>query len=215
MVISAYNIILKRLKHDDIELVRNWRNSETVSQYMEKRDQITPEQQEEWFKKIDTIHHNYYIIIENKIPVGLIYGSEIDWEKGITGNGGIFLSDEQYFHSDIPLRAAFSLIDTGISVGLIHQYVKVLKDNDRAKFFNKCLGYEIMEGEENNSNQKYYLQADRYLKKTGPLKKALGFENEKLIFSFDDPSHPVYANTLAAYNKLAGTRKIIAEFHTA
>lgn len=214
MVIKGYNITLKRLTHDDIEMVRQWRNSQTVSQFMEIREEITPAQQEEWFKKIDTKEHNYYLIIENETPVGLIYGSEIDWEKGITGNGGIFLCDEKYFHTDIPLRAAFLIIDTGVRLGLVHQYVKVLNNNARAKFFNKKLGYEMLPGEEKKHNQKYYLEANHYIKCTKGFKKVLGFENEVLHFWFNDVSSPVYKNIVNQYNKQDEKTKNSIVFHT-
>ncbi|HYG53387.1 MAG TPA: GNAT family N-acetyltransferase [Flavobacteriales bacterium] len=214
MIIKGYNITLKRLTHDDIELVRQWRNSQTVSRYMEIRDEISSQQQEEWFKKINTIEHNYYLIIENDIPVGLIYGSEIDWEKGITGNGGIFLCDEKHFHTDIPLRAAFAIIDTGIALGLKHQYVKVLRDNARAKFFNKKLGYEILPGEEKNLNQKYYLEAGHYMKCTRAFKKVMGFENEKVHLWFDDVASPVYRNIVKMHNRQDQQTRQMVVIHT-
>ncbi|HLP12112.1 MAG TPA: GNAT family N-acetyltransferase [Flavobacteriales bacterium] len=202
MIIKGYNITLKRLVHEDIEMVRQWRNSQAVSRFMEIREEITPLQQEEWFKKIDTIHNNYFLIIENHTPVGLIYGAEIDWEKGITGNGGIFLAQEQYFNSDIPIRATFLIIDTGVLLGLKTQYVKVLNDNYRAKFFNKKLGYKLLQGEEKNYNQKYYLEANHYLASAKALKKAMNFSESELIeIVIDNPDHPVSKNIISTCQK--------------
>ena len=46
------DITLTPLQHDDIDLVRTWRNSPDVSQYMYTEAEITAEQQENWYQKI-------------------------------------------------------------------------------------------------------------------------------------------------------------------
>ncbi len=60
MIIKGFAVTLSRLTIDDIELVRQWRNSETVRQFMEFREEITPEMQIKWFKSIDNEINNYY-----------------------------------------------------------------------------------------------------------------------------------------------------------
>ncbi|MDZ7743378.1 MAG: hypothetical protein U5Q03_16975 [Bacteroidota bacterium] len=45
MKLFKYGISLNRLKEDDIELVRKWRNSRKINQFMEYREEITPEMQ--------------------------------------------------------------------------------------------------------------------------------------------------------------------------
>jgi len=63
MELSKYGVKLHRLREEDIELVRTWRNSPLIRQYMEFRDEITPEMQKEWFLSINN-NENYYFIIE-------------------------------------------------------------------------------------------------------------------------------------------------------
>lgn len=58
------DIELKELTIDDIELVRNWRNSEEVAPYMYNENYITEDQQALWFEKINTDNNSKYWIIE-------------------------------------------------------------------------------------------------------------------------------------------------------
>ncbi|WP_019988968.1 UDP-4-amino-4,6-dideoxy-N-acetyl-beta-L-altrosamine N-acetyltransferase [Rudanella lutea] len=66
------DIQLTPLQHEDIELVRTWRNSEEVAQYMYTDDLITAEQQEAWFAKISKDPSSQYWIIQyNGQKIGL------------------------------------------------------------------------------------------------------------------------------------------------
>lgn len=58
------DISLKLLTLDDIELVRNWRNSPDVAPYMYNEMHITAEQQVKWFDKISNDNTSRYWIIE-------------------------------------------------------------------------------------------------------------------------------------------------------
>lgn len=66
------DITLTPLQHDDIDLVRTWRNSPDVSQYMYTEAEITAEQQENWYQKIkDDPSSRYWIIEYNDRKIGL------------------------------------------------------------------------------------------------------------------------------------------------
>lgn len=43
-----------KIKNDDLEIIREWRNSSEVSQYMYTDNEISSEQHKNWFKKIET-----------------------------------------------------------------------------------------------------------------------------------------------------------------
>lgn len=73
------DIELVSLTEKDLELVREWRNSPEVSQYMYTENTITKVQQENWFKKISQEETSKYWIIKydnNKIGVANL--SDID-----------------------------------------------------------------------------------------------------------------------------------------
>ncbi len=63
MKLTKYGITLNRLREDDIELLRQWRNSPQINQFMEYRGNITPEMQRDWFRSVDNFD-NFYFIIE-------------------------------------------------------------------------------------------------------------------------------------------------------
>ena len=66
------DIELIPLHEDDIELVRTWRNSKDVAQYMFNEDYITPEQQQQWFAKISQEKNSrYWIASYDGTKVGL------------------------------------------------------------------------------------------------------------------------------------------------
>ena len=73
MEISNFDVSLELLTEDKIEMVRQWRNDPKIQQYMEYRDEITPEMQVKWFKKLNNGKDNFYFIIKYKEEeIGLI-----------------------------------------------------------------------------------------------------------------------------------------------
>lgn len=64
--------LLRPLVADDLELVREWRNSEAVAQYMYSSEPISTEQQQAWFARLqhdDT--KQYWMILHQGQPVGV------------------------------------------------------------------------------------------------------------------------------------------------
>lgn len=58
------DIALTPLTQTDIELVRTWRNSPDVAQYMYTDEPITAEQQAAWFARVETDSTSRYWLIE-------------------------------------------------------------------------------------------------------------------------------------------------------
>lgn len=73
------DIELIPLKENDIELVREWRNSPEVSQYMYTDDFITKDQQEKWLDKINQEENSrYWIVKYEDQKIGLASITDID-----------------------------------------------------------------------------------------------------------------------------------------
>ncbi len=138
--LQGYGVTLKRLTEDKIELVRVWRNNPKIQQYMEFREEITPEMQKAWFQRINNDHNLYYIIEVDGKEVGLINCRDID-DKYESGEGGIFIWDDDYLNSDLSFRATCLLYEYLFNdLELSHIYGHVVENNKRALTFNKALG---------------------------------------------------------------------------
>ena len=142
LVLEGYGVTLRRLTHDKIEMLRQWRNDPKISQYMFYREYITPEMQERWFANLDK-KCNYYFIIEYEgKEVGCINIKDIDWEKR-TGEPGTFIYDDDCLDSDVAVRAGFCM-DEWIwhELKLDYMTIEVQRSNRRALQMNKANGYE-------------------------------------------------------------------------
>ena len=172
MRLTRYGITLRRITIDDIELIRVKRNE--VKQHMEYREYITPEKQLEWFRSIDNINNFYYIIEHNNEQIGLISEKDISREESGGMESGIFLFDKKYHNSIYPVVASLILIELGF---YLHKTggssIHVMKNNKAAISYNKSLGYELCEGQENIENQEYILTQKNFEKKAKALRKAV------------------------------------------
>ena len=139
---------------------------------MEYRENITPEMQQEWFWSVDNFDNFYFIIEYQGKKIGLINSSHIEWDT-VSSEGGIFLWDEQYYETFVPVWASLCLLETTYFVlGAGKSVIKTLKDNERAKKLNIHLGYELMEGQEEIFNQSYLLTRESFTRHAHKLIKA-------------------------------------------
>lgn len=172
IVLQDYGVTLKQLTHDKIEMVRCWRNDPKIQKYMEFRDEITPEMQENWFRKISSGNTDYYFIIEAEgVEIGLINIRSIDYEKK-AGEPGIFIWDDNFLNSDYSFRSSLCLLDFVFDeLGLDYVVSHIMRDNKRAIDFNLFWGYVLSPGQEDVFNQEYVLQKEAYYKKRDKLSR--------------------------------------------
>ena len=172
MKICNYGITLNRLRQEDIEFVREKRNSEEVRRYMEFREEITPEMQQKWFDSINNFENFYYLIEYKGNKIGLLNDKNMDW-KARTSESGLFLWDESYIDTMIPVLASLCLLDVGFYyLDWNTSYIKVLRGNIKAVDYVSSLGYTISEGQENYENQLYYLTRKLFETKGKKIQKA-------------------------------------------
>ncbi|MCA6362795.1 MAG: GNAT family N-acetyltransferase [Bacteroidetes bacterium] len=173
MIINGYGVTLVRIRHEHIELVRNYRNSERIRSFMEFREEITPEMQEEWFCKINNRNHGFYLIEHDGKFIGMVNGRDIDWEKKTTGSGGIFIWDESWWNTAVPVAAVMLLIEISFILGLEYNYIRVLRHNTHAIDFNRQLGYRLLPGQDEAENQEYLLTRETYFESMASLRRFL------------------------------------------
>lgn len=210
MLFRKDHVVLERLKEEDIELVRRWRNCKEISQYMEFREHITPAMQKAWFKSIDNVN-NFYLLIHHKgKKIGLANGKSIDWEKR-TIEGGIFIWDKSFQDTEIPVFVFILLGELLVNVFHLDSYGRILKNNQKARRFNTMLGYELCEGQENKENQLYRITREMYLKKADYFRKtflSIGKGNSIEVVLENHEYEDGYANFIENQMDLSAFREI-------
>lgn len=173
LTIKQYDVTLRRITEEDIELLRYWRNQQSVKMYMDYREYITPEMQKKWFASVSN-KFNYYFIIEFEgKKVGLINAKDFSYEQGF-GEGGIFIWDQNYINSFAAVFSTLCVLNfVFFKVKLCRlSRARILKDNDRAIQYNQLIGYKLLPGQENVNNQLYELTKEDYIKYGTKFNKA-------------------------------------------
>lgn len=104
------DINLIDIKEEDLELIRNWRNSTEISQYMYTNDFISKEQQEKWFIKIQTDVSQKVWIIEyggKKLGVAYLYNIKPAFK---TTYWGFYLGDLSVRGAGIGSKVEFNMM---------------------------------------------------------------------------------------------------------
>lgn len=84
-------VVLRKMRKDDMEMVRHWRMLPEITRYMYTDPVITAEQQIQWFDKISESDDLYWIVVQDGKPVGL--ASLVEWDKKNNRmNGGAYIA---------------------------------------------------------------------------------------------------------------------------
>jgi len=166
-----YNIRLKKILKSDVELIRSWRNSDYVKQFMVFQDFIPHQMLEEWYLKVDKDYNFYFIILNQNIPIGLANIKDINTELR-TGKWGIFLSSPKFLNSGLGIKSTFLLLDFAFEeLQLCSLYSTTLTINLQARNFGKKIGVKVLEND--NNVIKGILYKVDYLNKSKNLKESL------------------------------------------
>ena len=187
MKIKVNGLVIERLKERDIELVRQWRNSDYVRKNMIYREIITPEQQLKWFRSINNFNNFYFIVEYKERKVGLVNIKDINWEER-SGEAGVFMMERDLSAALIPMAGALSMSELVVDVfGFKKLYAKVLKNNKTMQKLNGLFGYKKIEEEENTDKEydRFYITPEtynKYSKKWLKIIHAMGFDSGMMKF---------------------------------
>lgn len=171
MKFFKYGITLERLKEEDIEMVRQWRNSNPVRMNMNYQEIITPEMQKKWFESINNENFHYVLIHYKGEKIGLLNDKNIDWENR-TSETGIFIGRPEFFHTFVPYLVSIAGIETLFYfIGWKKQYAHILRSNTNAINYNLQLGYRLCEGQEKIDHQRYELTRETFEQAAGKIRK--------------------------------------------
>lgn len=173
MKLFKYGIILERLKEADVELVRQWRNSDPVRLNMEYREMISPTQQLDWFKSIDNLQNNYLMIHYKGEKIGLLNDKKVNWEAR-TSESGLFLGRTEYYATFVPYLVSVAGIETTFYyLDWNKQFAHIIRSNQNAIKYNMQLGYRLSEGQESIKNQQYEMTRESFEQSAKKVRKAV------------------------------------------
>jgi RimJ/RimL family protein N-acetyltransferase len=160
-----------KVKFEDIETLRTWRNSDYVNQRMVINEYITKEMQEKWFESINN-EFNYYFIGEyNNEKVGVISIKNIN---NNSGEGAIYLASEKYENTSVVARIVLCFNDfifDELKLDFIYSHVK--RDNKKAITSTFAQG-GIEEVDKSNLEYIHFrLYKENYINKTQKIRKIL------------------------------------------
>ena len=156
MILRKYGVELKSITSSDLEQIRMWRTDSFVQERMFFQDDISIEQQQNWFKSLR--NSDVYFIVEYKQKrIGVINVKNIDFTER-TGEAGIFIGDEEYRQSFVPMLAILCLMNTFfVDFDFRALTASLRSDNEKALKFNLDLGYEIV----SKSSDEIHLEVQR------------------------------------------------------
>lgn len=143
LTLKDLGLTLEPLTPETAEVVRKWRNREDIAQFMEYREFISEEMQQQWFLKVEADPSSIYWLIRNeKESIGLIHLAEIDLVAK-TAHSGLFVGNVQFIGTGIALGASLIVLDYAFEkLGLQEVFAKVKNGNREAEKYNELLGFK-------------------------------------------------------------------------
>jgi UDP-4-amino-4,6-dideoxy-N-acetyl-beta-L-altrosamine N-acetyltransferase len=170
-IIEKYGIILRRITPEDLEQVRDWRNSDYIRSQMIFTDYITEQMQIKWFETVNNDQNYYFIAKYKNDDVGVIHIKNI---INNIGEGGIYLTNSKFENTDIFTRMVLCFNDyifNVLKIDIMYSHVKC--NNPKALSTSKAQG--CVENKEKSTTEVVYFELNKvnYDKKTIRFKKIL------------------------------------------
>lgn len=170
MTIEIFNIKYTLITENDLEKIRQWRNSAYVRSKMMFKDIITPEAQKAWYNKLDKEKNFYFIVSSGGVELGLSNIKNIDYTN-CTTEPGIFFIDEQYNNGEFSINCAIIMIELSFYFfGAKNMFSMAMKDNKPGLDYNTTLGFKPLA--EHESYIDYIMTKEDGLQSTQRIRKA-------------------------------------------
>lgn len=148
--LSGYQVELSQVTQADIEQVRQWRNDPAIAQYMLSQEQISVEQQQAWFNKINGDNRQQHFIIRYKgeaIGVANIraYYQGENLLNARLIEPGLYIASSRYRGNILAFSPALLLNDYCFNILGVPQLLAMVKASNQAALnYNAKLGYKIL-----------------------------------------------------------------------
>ena len=149
--LRGYGVLLRPLEATDLEMVRQWRNAAHVRENFELQGEITPENQQKWFREMDKSRNYYWVIVRGNEDVGVIHAKEIDWESK-RAEAGIFIGEKRQMGGSVAGGAILAMMDYLFGELEFEELrAKVKAEAKENVKLNRQLGYEILPGQQDQA----------------------------------------------------------------
>ncbi|MCA3894951.1 GNAT family N-acetyltransferase [Vibrio vulnificus] len=145
IILIEHGVTLTPLDESHLEMLRKWRNSEFVRRFMLYQEDISENQQREWFARLKGSQKFYFIITDEAGEYGCCNVNLETDESGVCcAEGGIFSAEEWKLNSLTPIKAICSIYNWAFtSCGVAYIKARIRNDNKRAIRFNHGLGFKV------------------------------------------------------------------------
>lgn len=162
---NLYGVRLRTLETDNSELVRVWRQSPHVADYLFPIKPISQEDQINWFNAIPS-HHYYFVIFDplSKFdrPVGLVSIKKDSLNSDIA-EGGLFIGESSAQNSMVGFQAILAYCDIAFNCKNIDKlYAWIYPQNRRAIRANIAVGFERSDSTNEYGAQLFTLTRDKF-----------------------------------------------------
>jgi UDP-4-amino-4,6-dideoxy-N-acetyl-beta-L-altrosamine N-acetyltransferase len=135
---------LEPLQEQDLDMVRAWRNHESVRHYMYTDHVISEEEHRQWFAKIsqdDTVRHFVFELAHEKVGYINIVQINKSFKRAYCGG---YLNPFIKTHPATTLLMEFEMLEYAFNVLKLHKLCsEVLSNNPKVLNMHKKLGFKV------------------------------------------------------------------------
>lgn len=167
--LNGFGLTLKLVDENTAEQVRLWRNDPSIAQFMEYKENITPEMQQIWLKKMLVTGDLFYVVETQNQLIGTIHLSNFN-SITASAEAGIFIGDPSFSGTGITLGASLLLLDFAFQIRKLRAVnAKIHTNNKVAEQYNQLLGFQKVKMIDENFNlwelekNNYFIRKERLL----------------------------------------------------
>ncbi|MEX0810917.1 MAG: GNAT family N-acetyltransferase [Chitinophagales bacterium] len=137
------NIHFADLSEEHLEMLRNWRNTDEVKQFLVNKNHIKADEQIKWFAELDKRKNIYYIVYYENTAIGCASLVNIDYKKK-TAQPGFFIGNIKFRNHPVAVFSVYKLIERAFNdLKLNHLESVVLAENKSAIQLYRFLGFGL------------------------------------------------------------------------
>lgn len=137
-------VTLRVIEKNDIELIRQWRNTPELYTFFASHDFITEPQQENWFASKATAKDSLFLMISHKKSserIGITHLESINYRNQNAG-WGIYIAVPKYRVGILAKEAVYLLFNYAFDYLNLHKiYGNTLESNSRGREFHRSIGF--------------------------------------------------------------------------